>query len=201
MTTATLAIIPLLLLRTLLRSVLLPLVMSVPISRTMESVSTSSDLVSSIVFSLQPITYSTLEGLNILSTYKGSNRATATLSGTSMASPHTAGLLAYLLSIYPSAQFDPTFNEADDLISLQSQQYLSSSASSVYAIARASLPRWISSFLPDPALLETVNAPIPKTLTPKQLKTALIALATKGVISDLPAKTVNLLIFNNATTA
>lgn len=40
-------------------------------------------------------------GLNILSTYIGSNDATATLSGTSMASPHVAGLLAYFLSLQP----------------------------------------------------------------------------------------------------
>ena len=59
-------------------------------------------------------------GLNILSTFKGSKTATATLSGTSMASPHTAGLLAYYLSIFPSAEFDPTFDSADNLISIQS---------------------------------------------------------------------------------
>ena len=41
-------------------------------------------------------------GLNILSTYIGdSNDATATLSGTSMASPHVAGLLTYFLSLQP----------------------------------------------------------------------------------------------------
>lgn len=40
-------------------------------------------------------------GLNILSTYIGSNDATASLSGTSMASPHVAGLLAYFLSLQP----------------------------------------------------------------------------------------------------
>ncbi|KAG5358382.1 Cerevisin [Yarrowia sp. B02] len=42
-------------------------------------------------------------GLNILSTYIGSKTAVATLSGTSMASPHIAGLLTYFLSLQPDS--------------------------------------------------------------------------------------------------
>ncbi|RDB25302.1 Subtilisin-like serine protease pepC [Hypsizygus marmoreus] len=141
-------------------------------------------------------------GLNILSTYIGSSTATSTLSGTSMASPHTAGLLAYLLSIYPSSQFDPTFDEDFNLLSLTSPQRAFSS--SVYAVAHAALPSWVSSFLPPPKLVESITAPIPgkpKTLSPPQLKQALVKLSSKGLLDDLPANTVNLLIFNNATTA
>ncbi|KAH0538185.1 hypothetical protein FGG08_005201 [Glutinoglossum americanum] len=41
-------------------------------------------------------------GLNIQSTWIGSKYATNTISGTSMASPHIAGLLAYFLSLQPS---------------------------------------------------------------------------------------------------
>lgn len=41
-------------------------------------------------------------GLNILSTWIGSKYATNTISGTSMASPHVCGLLAYFLSLQPS---------------------------------------------------------------------------------------------------
>lgn len=41
-------------------------------------------------------------GLNILSTWIGSNYSTNTISGTSMASPHICGLLAYFLSLQPS---------------------------------------------------------------------------------------------------
>jgi cerevisin len=41
-------------------------------------------------------------GVNILSTYIGSTKAVATLSGTSMASPHICGLLSYYLSLQPS---------------------------------------------------------------------------------------------------
>ncbi|GMM29607.1 proteinase B [Martiniozyma asiatica (nom. inval.)] len=42
-------------------------------------------------------------GLNILSTYIGSESATAILSGTSMASPHVCGLLTYFLSLAPTS--------------------------------------------------------------------------------------------------
>lgn len=41
-------------------------------------------------------------GLNILSTWTGSKYATNVISGTSMASPHIAGLLAYFLSLQPA---------------------------------------------------------------------------------------------------
>ena len=41
-------------------------------------------------------------GLNIQSTWIGSKHAINTISGTSMASPHIAGLLAYMLSLQPS---------------------------------------------------------------------------------------------------
>ncbi len=42
-------------------------------------------------------------GQDILSTWIGSSSATNTISGTSMASPHIAGLLTYFLSLQPSA--------------------------------------------------------------------------------------------------
>lgn len=49
-------------------------------------------------------------GLNILSTYIGSDTATAILSGTSMASPHVCGLLTYFLSLAPTT--DSMFSTA-----------------------------------------------------------------------------------------
>ncbi|KAF8624500.1 hypothetical protein AX17_007128 [Amanita inopinata Kibby_2008] len=138
-------------------------------------------------------------GLNILSTFKGSPQATATLSGTSMASPHTAGLMAYLLSIYPSPQFHPVFDDESNVLSLQTQQTVD-----IYAIVYASLPDWISDYMPSPKLLVAMTAPIPggpKTLTPLQLKKAILALSSEGLLDTLPEKTPNLLIFNNATIA
>lgn len=50
-------------------------------------------------------------GLNIMSTWIGSDTAVNTISGTSMASPHIAGLLAYFLSLQPSK--DSAFAVAD----------------------------------------------------------------------------------------
>ncbi|KAI0944092.1 hypothetical protein AcV7_002010 [Taiwanofungus camphoratus] len=139
-------------------------------------------------------------GLNVLSTYIGSDEAVSTLSGTSMASPHTAGILAYLLSLYPSATFNPTV--APDLVppSLVSS-FSAPSFADMYALVHASLPSWASTFLPPPQLVEAV-APVPgvpKTLTPKQLKLAMLALATEGALDTLPKDTPNLLIYNNAT--
>lgn len=143
-------------------------------------------------------------GLNILSTYIGSNSSVTTMSGTSMASPHTAGLLAYLLSLYPSASFDPSV--APDLVPqpLQEHVFTVTSLSNVYALAYSSMFSWMTTFLPPPSLVEeAVVAPVPpKTLTPKQLKVALLALATGDALAGpLPDGSPNLLIFNNATTA
>lgn len=130
-----------------------------------------------------------------------------------MASPHVAGLLAYLLSIYPSEHFDPVFDKDDRLLSLGSQRVLSSqsdlptSPASLYALAHRALPPFISSYLPRPEFIDAVLqhtrddvAPIPETLTPRQLKTALLSLASRDLLADLPKDTINLLVFNNATT-
>jgi cerevisin len=137
-------------------------------------------------------------GLNILSTYMGSKDATATLSGTSMASPHTAGLLAYLLSLYPSETFNPEPEKDYFAFPTLAQQTFSG-----YAVVHAALPSFIARFLPAPSFVDAFVAPVPypdrPTMTPNQLKKALIALSSKGLLTDLPAETVNLLVFNNAT--
>ncbi|KAL8692950.1 MAG: hypothetical protein Q9218_002127 [Villophora microphyllina] len=75
-------------------------------------------------------------GLNIMSTWKGSKYATNTISGTSMASPHIAGLLAYFLSLQPAK--DSAYAVADitpaqlkaNLISVASQGKLTGVPSS-----------------------------------------------------------------------
>ncbi|KEY68609.1 hypothetical protein S7711_05789 [Stachybotrys chartarum IBT 7711] len=86
-------------------------------------------------------------GLSIQSTWIGSKYAINTISGTSMASPHIAGLLAYYLSLQPAAD-------------------------SEYAVA---------------------------SITPKELKEALISVSTEGTLTDIPdADTPNKLAWNGA---
>lgn len=132
-------------------------------------------------------------GLNILSTYTGSPTAIATLSGTSMASPHVAGLVAYLLSIYPSVTFNPSvpFQFVPESLKVE-ETY-----ASFYTIARAALPYWIAQYLPAPEFFAPVPQP-PVAITPAQLKEAIKALSTSGAITDDQGSP-NLLVFNNAT--
>ncbi|KAJ7698121.1 peptidase S8/S53 domain-containing protein [Mycena rosella] len=125
-------------------------------------------------------------GLNVPSTFKGAPDATASISGTSMASPHTAGLVAYLLGIYPSATFDSA-------LALETPAPAAQSTFDVYTLLRAMLPRPFASLLP------AVRPARADTLTPAQMKSALLGLATRGALSDLPAHTPNRLVFNNAT--
>jgi cerevisin len=136
-------------------------------------------------------------GLNILSTYNAGNTSTATLSGTSMASPHTAGLLAYLLSLYPSKQFDPKLGMLVDVVPMQSP-FLVAFGAGLYA----SLPRWVAAWLPTEQVAPVPTPP--STISPADLKRALIGLSSPNLLSDasgarLPAGSPNLLIFNNFT--
>jgi cerevisin len=62
------------------------------------------------------------------------------------------------------------------------------------------MPRWVSGFLPPPRLIEAVTAPIEvKPISPADLKAAVIGLASQGILTQIPADTVNLLVFNNFT--
>ncbi|KIJ51359.1 hypothetical protein M422DRAFT_244537 [Sphaerobolus stellatus SS14] len=141
-------------------------------------------------------------GLNILSTWTGSNKATNTISGTSMASPHVAGLIAYFLSLYPSKSFNiPAIESQQSALLVAASETIPGfgAVQRVYSAARSRLPAFIAERLPS---LEEPVAPIPPVITPKVLKEALLALASEGKLTKLPDDgTPNLLVFNNATSA
>ena len=168
---------------------------SAPNSPTTARVLTFSHLVRLAIPASRDLITDCSPGLNILSTWTGTNTAVNTISGTSMASPHVAGLLAYFLSIYPSREFNPRFSTPESF----TQAY--GCLTSAYALTRASLPSWIAEFLPSVPLVEML-APIPqpRILSPAQLKVALVGLASRDILRDLPIKTPNILVFNNATT-
>jgi len=139
-------------------------------------------------------------GLNILSTWIGSDTAENTISGTSMASPHTAGLLAYLISIYPSPTFDPSPPSLIPPLELNAQRPFTGSFTRLYESVYNVMPRWVSGFIPPPRLIEAVTASTEfKPLSPADLKSALVRLASKGLLAQIPNDTVNLLVFNNFT--
>ncbi|KAL7413532.1 peptidase S8/S53 domain-containing protein [Mrakia frigida] len=134
-------------------------------------------------------------GLNILSTWNTNNVSTNTISGTSMATPHIAGLTAYLLSLYGSPSFNPSLIDPTlDASAFSAQTPLLQKAMSL-------LPSYVAAFIPQ-IIRSAVVAPTPKvpTLTPAKLKKAILALATVDALSgELPAGTPNLLAFNNYT--
>jgi cerevisin len=117
-----------------------------------------------------------------------------------MASPHTAGLLAYLLSIYPSTTFDPSIRSLIPPLELNTQRPFTGSFTRLYDSVYNVMPGWVSGFIPPPRLIKAITAPTEhKPLSPADLKSALIRLASKGLLGQIPNDTVNLLAFNNFT--
>lgn len=133
-------------------------------------------------------------GLNILSTWVGGNSTTNTISGTSMASPHICGLLAYFLSIHGTETFTVIKSESDESLAATAPSIVSMA----YAQAYAMLPSLAQAVFPKPEL-RPVPRPGNGTLTPAELKEALLKLATPAMLSDLPSGSPDLLAYNNAT--
>lgn len=142
-------------------------------------------------------------GLNIKSVWN--DGSTNTISGTSMASPHTAGVLAYLISIHDAVSSNPSlYPEVAKAFGISTSDVAEqSSFTTMYAVVHAALPGFINTLLPSPAMIEAATAPTPKkpTLSAAQLKGALIDLSSKNKIDSktLPNGTPNKLIYNGIT--
>lgn len=132
-------------------------------------------------------------GLNIQSVWNTSPRSINTLSGTSMATPHIVGLMAYMLSIYGSSDF-ALLSDAANGASPRWASWLR------MALAFVPAPLRPLSLLPTaPAVGVSQPLSVDSALRPRQLKNALARFASHGLLADLEPETVNLLAFNNAT--
>ena len=141
-------------------------------------------------------------GLNILSTWNSGERSTNTISGTSMASPHICGLLAYLLSL-ADVKGSVLYNEMNAATAAPSANGVNQENVGAYAKAYGLLPDVMRKVLPTPAELEgnaqdelRPTPPKKGKVTPAQLKKAMIKLASDDLLKDLPPNTVNKLAFS-----
>lgn len=153
-------------------------------------------------------------GLNIKSTWNTGPDAVNTISGTSMASPResiryfnisigltpfldVAGLLAYLLSIYPHETFSPWLASNSGPETYLTETSINPTWDTFLSVLHYLIPSYFQHSVHPP--VEDAFAPIPPKVTPAQLKNALIKLSTYGVLSDVGEGSPNLLIFNNFT--
>lgn len=132
-------------------------------------------------------------GSDILSCGIDAQDSSTIKSGTSMASPHVAGLVAYFLSIYPHPTFDPQLEALEP--------YHKSSLVKAYQLS----PSFFTSILSFVAFNhhldkeeEFIGVSQSNTLTPGQMKNALLSRALRDKITEpLPLDTPNLLVYNN----
>lgn len=110
-----------------------------------------------------------------------------------------AGLIAYYLSL--TSEEKELLYQEHGLASLLTETVSSSSGFSLlrqlYTMIKPVIPDVILRRLP-------VEGHVPlhiPTIPPKEMKRLLASVATKGAISDLPPRTPNLLVYNNATSS
>lgn len=137
-------------------------------------------------------------GSDTLSVGNTGRDSTSIKSGTSMAAPHVAGMIAQFLSIYPHWSFNPRSASVSEDTSFESR--LASALASVHE----SLPGFLSHLVSSPShstpLFNSQDPMQAATLTPHIVKKALLDLAVKGALTGgLPPGTPNLLAYNNYT--
>ncbi|EST09363.1 Peptidase S8/S53 domain protein [Kalmanozyma brasiliensis GHG001] len=137
-------------------------------------------------------------GLNILSTWNTGNTSVNTISGTSMASPHIVGLLAYLLSIYGTDDFKLLTGGSKQRSIAEVEDSLAAKLSGVMPIPAMALD--LVSSVAGYFTEDAAKPDIDSVLSTTEMKKALIKLASPGVLTGLDSDTVNKLAFNNATT-
>ncbi|GAA5864586.1 hypothetical protein JCM3774_005175 [Rhodotorula dairenensis] len=120
-------------------------------------------------------------GLNIRSIWNTGNRSVNSISGTSMASPHIAGLAAYLLGTEWAAKA-----AKEEALALQAEAKASTSfATSLGQIAFGQRP--------------LAGKPEDHLLSPKALKKHMIEIGTRKTLTDIGDGSPNILSFNDWT--
>lgn len=137
-------------------------------------------------------------GLNILSTWNTGNTSTNTISGTSMASPHVCGILAYYLSLEHSDGGKDKSIQTLTTSPMSMLRYLPLPDSLAYLSLKAT--QWLfGAEAPVGAFEGFAQTDILSALSPEDLKKVIVKASTKGALHGLDTNTVNLLVFNNAT--
>ena len=130
-------------------------------------------------------------GLNILSVWNSGPHSINTISGTSMASPHTAGTLAYLLSLNYD-KYNNVINDNDNILN----RIYKSSLNIFFDSFGINLSSMLSPIFKPSAPLPPK---IPEPISPAFLKNSLLSLAGRDYLTDVSYGSPNLLLFNNAT--